>query len=283
MTEVKNGTLYLVPTPIGNLSDITQRAIDVLSNVDIVAAEDTRNTKFLLNHFDIHKRIIAYHEHNKQTAGDFLIELLKSGKSIAQCSDAGMPVISDPGYDLVKKALSENIDIVPLPGPNAALTALIASGLDSRQFTFIGFLPKTTSKKKKILKSILNLEMTIIFYEAPHRLKETLQLLLNALGNRRAVLARELTKKFETFERDSIQDLLNGLEEKTVRGEYVILVEGHKESESDKNKLENDWKKEALSLSNLKPLKEVARSMAIKFNLSRREVYQYLLNEKKED
>lgn len=280
MNEVNNGTLYLVPTPIGNLSDITQRAIDILANVDIIAAEDTRHTKLLLNHFNIHKRIIAYHEHNKHVAGEYLIEQLRIGKSIAQCSDAGMPVISDPGYDLVKKALTENISIIPLPGANAALTALIASGLDSRQFVFIGFLPKTNTKKKKILKDISNLSMTLIFYEAPHRLKETLDILLSELGNRYAVLARELTKKFETFERNTLNELRKKLDEESARGEYVILVEGFKDTEIKKEEVENDWKKVALSLVESEPLKDVSRKIAVEFNLSRREVYQYLISKK---
>lgn len=280
MNEVNKGTLYLVPTPIGNLSDITQRAIDILANVDIIAAEDTRHTKLLLNHFNIHKRIIAYHEHNKHVAGEYLIEQLRIGKSIAQCSDAGMPVISDPGYDLVKKALTENISIVPLPGANAALTALIASGLDSRQFVFIGFLPKTNTKKKKILKDISNLSMTLIFYEAPHRLKETLDILLSELGNRYAVLARELTKKFETFERNTLSELRKKLDEESARGEYVILVEGFKDTEVKKEEVEKDWKKVALSLVESEPLKDVSRKIAVEFNLSRREVYQYLISKK---
>ena len=280
MNEVNNGTLYLVPTPIGNLSDITQRAIDILANVDIIAAEDTRHTKLLLNHFNIHKRIIAYHEHNKHVAGEYLIEQLRIGKSIAQCSDAGMPVISDPGYDLVKKALTENISIIPLPGANAALTALIASGLDSRQFVFIGFLPKTNTKKKKILKDISNLSMTLIFYEAPHRLKETLDILLSELGTRYAVLARELTKKFETFERNTLSELRKKLDEESARGEYVILVEGFKDTEIKKEEVENDWKKVALSLVESEPLKDVSRKIAVEFNLSRREVYQYLISKK---
>lgn len=280
MNEVNKGTLYLVPTPIGNLSDITQRAIDILANVDIIAAEDTRHTKLLLNHFNIHKRIIAYHEHNKHVAGEYLIEQLRIGKSIAQCSDAGMPVISDPGYDLVKKALTENISIIPLPGANAALTALIASGLDSRQFVFIGFLPKTNTKKKKILKDISNLSMTLIFYEAPHRLKETLDILLSELGNRYAVLARELTKKFETFERNTLSELRKKLDEESARGEYVILVEGFKDTEIKKEEVENDWKKVALSLVESEPLKDVSRKIAVEFNLSRREVYQYLISKK---
>lgn len=282
MNEVNNGTLYLVPTPIGNLSDITQRAIDILANVDIIAAEDTRHTKLLLNHFNIHKRIIAYHEHNKHVAGEYLIEQLRIGKSIAQCSDAGMPVISDPGYDLVKKALTENISIIPLPGANAALTALIASGLDSRQFVFIGFLPKTNTKKKKILKDISNLSMTLIFYEAPHRLKETLDILLSELGNRYAVLARELTKKFETFERNTLSELRKKLDEESARGEYVILVEGFKDTEIKKEEVKKDWKKVALSLVESEHLKDVSRKIAVEFNLSRREVYQYLISKKKD-
>lgn len=282
MNEVNNGTLYLVPTPIGNLSDITQRAIDILANVDIIAAEDTRHTKLLLNHFNIHKRIIAYHEHNKHVAGEYLIEQLRIGKSIAQCSDAGMPVISDPGYDLVKKALTENISIIPLPGANAALTALIASGLDSRQFVFIGFLPKTNTKKKKILKDISNLSMTLIFYEAPHRLKETLDILLSELGNRYAVLARELTKKFETFERNTLSELRKKLDQESARGEYVILVEGFKDTEIKKEEVKKDWKKVALSLVESEHLKDVSRKIAVEFNLSRREVYQYLISKKKD-
>ncbi len=207
MSEIKAGTLYLVPTPIGNLSDMTERAISVLQQVDYIAAEDTRHSGILLKHLDIHVPMISYHEHNKNEMGPRLIKKLKDGLSIAQLSDAGMPVISDPGADLVKLALEAAIEVVPLPGPNAALTALIASGLDARQFTFIGFLPKTTAKSDKLIAQVKSLFMTLIFYEAPHRLKSTLKYLEKQLGNRNAVLARELTKKFETFSRGRLQTL----------------------------------------------------------------------------
>lgn len=194
MSEVEKGTLYLVPTPIGNLQDITYRAVDILKNADIIAAEDTRHTRILLEHLGIQGHPVSYHEHNKKEAGPKLIEALKEGHSVAQVSDAGMPVISDPGADLVRLALDEGIPVVPLPGPNAALTALVASGLDARQFAFIGFLPKITAKRKKLLADISRVPLTLIFYEAPHRIKETMDVLIQSLGDRNAVTARELTK-----------------------------------------------------------------------------------------
>lgn len=280
MNEIESGTLYLVPTPIGNLSDMTQRAISVLKNVDLIAAEDTRHSGILLNHFHISREIISYHEHNKKETGPKIIELLKKGKSVAQCSDAGMPVISDPGADLVRLALDSGIKVVPLPGPNAALTALIASGLDARQFLFIGFLPKITAKKKKLLSDIQYLPVTLIFYEAPHRLKETLAVLRNELGNRKAVLARELTKKFETFQRGSLDELLGTLEITSPRGEYVVLLDGISEELGIKEDKDMSWETAALELSETSSIKEAAREISRTYHLSRREVYQYLLNHK---
>ena len=247
MNEVEKGTLYLVPTPIGNLSDMTERAISVLKEVDCIAAEDTRHTRILLNHLDIHTPMVAYHEHNKHEAGPKLVEKMKEGMSLAQLSDAGMPVISDPGADLVKLALEEDVPVVPLPGPNAALTALVASGLDARQFTFIGFLPKTTAKADKLIDQVEPLFMTLIFYEAPHRLKATLKYLRKHLGNRKAVLARELTKKFETFTRGTLDELLQELETEPARGEYVVPVAGKSEEEAQQERSEeSDWQKTCL-------------------------------------
>ncbi len=283
MNEIESGALYLVPTPIGNLSDMTERAVSVLREADIIAAEDTRHTRILLEHFDISGKVVSYHEHNKEQSGPKLIEALREGKSVAQCSDAGMPVISDPGADLVKAALEAGIKVIPLPGPNAALTALIASGLDAKQFLFIGFLPKNTAKKKKLLTDISHLPMTLIFYEAPHRLKESLHILLEHLGNRKAVLARELTKKFETFERNRLEDLLKEVEDRSPRGEYVILLEGRDENFTDKEESTVNWNEEALKLAETMPLKEAARQIAFSHHLSRRDVYQYLLREKEED
>lgn len=275
MSEVTAGTLYLVPTPIGNLADMTRRAAEILADADIVACEDTRHTRILLDHLGLSKKVVSYHEHNKETAGPKLIEALLEGASVAQVSDAGMPVISDPGADLVRLALADNIPVVPLPGPNAALTALIASGLPATQFLFIGFLPRTSARRKELLASVREIPFTLIFYEAPHRLRETLKILLETLGDRRAVTARELTKKFETFSRARLSALLSETEETDPRGEYVLLVEG--KTEEQEAPPEIDWKEEADNLAKTLPIKEAARQVAAKRNLSRREVYQYLV------
>lgn len=275
MSEVTAGTLYLVPTPIGNLADMTRRAAEILADADIVACEDTRHTRILLDHLGLSKKVVSYHEHNKETAGPKLIEALLEGASVAQVSDAGMPVISDPGADLVRLALADNIPIVPLPGPNAALTALIASGLPATQFVFIGFLPRTSARRKELLASVRNIPFTLIFYEAPHRLRETLKILRETLGDRRAVTARELTKKFETFSRARLSALLSETEETDPRGEYVLIVEG--KTEEQEAPPEIDWKEEADNLAKNLPIKEAARQVAAKRNLSRRDVYQYLV------
>lgn len=276
MSEVTGGTLYLVPTPIGNLSDMTERAAEILRDADIVACEDTRHTRILLSHLGIERTVVSYHEHNKKEAGPKLIAALLEGKSVAQVSDAGMPVVSDPGADLVRLALAEEIPVVPLPGPNAALTALVASGLDARQFVFVGFLPRTTANRKELLAAVRRIPFTLIFYEAPHRLKETLRALLSALGDRRAVTARELTKKFETFRRAKLSELLAGLEDEAPRGEYVVLVEGFS-GEADNDEETGSWEADALALAETFPLKEAARQTAAKWNRSRRDVYQFLL------
>lgn len=280
MSELQPGTLYLVPTPIGNLQDITERAIEILKGADVIAAEDTRHTRILLDHLGIAGHVVSYHEHNKKEAGPKIIAMLEEGKTVAQVSDAGMPVISDPGADLVRLALADNLPIVPLPGPNAALTALVASGLDARQFAFIGFLPKITAKQKKLLTDMSRVPVTLIFYEAPHRLKDTMDTLIKYLGDRKAVTARELTKKFETFRRGTLKELREELNENDPRGEYVILVEGWNESMQDEEENGSSWQEEAVALAKTMPQKEAARKIAAKFNMGRREVYQYLLNQK---
>ncbi len=276
MSEVTGGTLYLVPTPIGNLSDMTRRAADILAGADIVACEDTRHTRILLDHLGLSKKVVSYHEHNKETAGPKLVEALLGGASVAQVSDAGMPVISDPGADLVRLALAENIPVVPLPGPNAALTALIASGLPATQFLFVGFLPRTSARRKELLAAVRDIPFTLIFYEAPHRLRETLKILLETLGDRRAATARELTKKFETFSRASLSALLSETEETPPRGEYVLIVEGQTEERAAEAP-EIDWKEEADNVAKKFPIKEAARQVAAKRHISRRDVYQYLV------
>lgn len=222
------GTLYLVPTPIGNLDDMTFRSIKILRQVNLVAAEDTRNTQRLLKHFAITTRQISFHEHNTQARLPQLLATLKAGQSIAQVSDAGMPSISDPGKELVAAAIENNIPVVPLPGANAGLTALIASGLAPQPFYFYGFLPRKTQQQVAALTPLKNRTETLIFYEAPHRLVKTLASLSLSFGEERhIVLARELTKKYESFLRGTLAEAKAWFEQHQPRGEFVLLVAGN--------------------------------------------------------
>ena len=217
------GTLYLVATPIGNLDDITLRAIKVLQDVDIIAAEDTRHSLKLLNHLNISKPLISYHRHNEEIKSDLLINNLLEGKNIAIISDAGTPVISDPGHEIVKVAIENNIKVTPIPGACALITALISSGLDTSEFTFIGFLPLNKKNRKEKLEEVKKSANTIILYEAPHKLLSTLQDLNSFLENRKIVLARELTKIHEEFISGTAKELLSKLE--NPKGEFVIIIE----------------------------------------------------------
>jgi 16S rRNA (cytidine1402-2'-O)-methyltransferase len=225
------GSLYLCATPIGNLGDITVRCIKILEEVDIIAAEDTRQTIKLLNHLNIKKPMISYHEHNKNEKGKELVEMLIAGKNIALVSDAGMPAISDPGEELVALCIHNNINIVPIPGVSASLTALIISGLSTRRFCFEGFLPTNNKEKREKLKQFIEETRTIILYEAPHRLLSTLKDLGEALGNRKISVSRELTKKFEQTVRGSIEEVIKFFEVKGVKGEFVIVIEGISQKE----------------------------------------------------
>ncbi|RFB10968.1 16S rRNA (cytidine(1402)-2'-O)-methyltransferase [Bacillus sp. HNG] len=225
------GTLYLVPTPIGNLEDMTFRAIKIMKESAYIAAEDTRQTKKLCNYFEIETPVISYHEHNKKVSGDKILSLLREGKDVALVSDAGMPTISDPGYELVVEAVQEKMYVVPLPGANAALTSLIASGLPTQPFYFYGFLDRNKKEKRKQLEGLAHIQATMLFYEAPHRLKETLKLIKEVLGNRQITVSRELTKKFEEFIRGDLEEVLAWTEEDTVRGEFCLVVEGAQQNE----------------------------------------------------
>ena len=227
---IEPGTLYLCPTPLGNLEDMTFRTVRILKEATVIAAEDTRHTRNLLNHFDIHSALISYHEHNKAERGPEIIDRLLRGETIALVSDAGMPGISDPGVDLVRLAIAKDIAVVPLPGPNAALTALIASGLDTTLFTFVGFLPKTNKHRRQLLAKLANYPHTLVFYEAPHRVRATLEELTTAFGDRQAVAARELTKKFEEFVRGSLHTLGQHFSQNQPRGEFTIIVAGNPEN-----------------------------------------------------
>ena len=231
MAEVfQKGTLYLCPTPIGNLEDITYRTVRCLQSADVIAAEDTRHTKQLLEAYQIETPLTSYYEHNKLTKGPKLIERLQAGEMIALVSDAGMPAICDPGSDLVRLALQHSIRVVPLPGANAGLTGLIASGMDTTRFTFIGFLPKTKKHRIPVLRSLQEIKGTLIFYEAPHRLRTVLQEMQKILGSRAVVICRELTKRYEEYLRGTLDNVLELFSEDTYKGEFVILIEGMQET-----------------------------------------------------
>lgn len=224
------GTLYLVPTPIGNLEDMTFRAIRILNEVDLIASEDTRNTQKLLNHFEIKTSQISFHEHNSQERIGQLIERLENGSDIAQVSDAGMPSISDPGHDLVVACIESGISVVPLPGANAALTALIASGLSPQPFYFYGFLPRKKKDQIEALEELNQRPETFILYESPHRLKEVLKNMGTVLGDtRKVVLCRELTKRYEEFIRGTLSEVLEWSQASEIRGEFCLIVEGNSE------------------------------------------------------
>ena len=269
-----NSQLFLCATPIGNLEDMTFRAVRILKEVDFIAAEDTRHTRKLLSHFDIHTPLIRYDENNKNLIGEKIIQRIVAGESCACVSDAGVPAISDPGADLVKLAIAAGVKVSPIPGANAAISALICSGLDTSKFTFVGFLPKTSSRQRKVLADLKSLKNTLIFYESPHRLKATLQELMDSLGDRQAALARELTKVYEEIQRGKLSELLAGIDQP--RGEFVIIVEGASdefcpETENlNLTEIFNNFINEGLDE------KAAMRETAKKLNLSRRDVYKQL-------
>lgn len=274
------GILYLVATPIGNLEDMTIRAIRLMKEADYIAAEDTRNTKRLCNYFEIDTPLISYHEHNLEYGGDKLLELLRSGKNIALVSDAGLPCISDPGADIVAKAVAENLSVVPIPGANAALSALISSGLSTLSFTFYGFLPRQKKDRKAALEAIQYHKETMIFYEAPHRLKDTLRDAQQILGSsRKVVLAREVTKKFEEFVRGTLEEAVSWAENEDIRGEFVLVFAGS----TEENPLESEkWWKDLSIIDHVNQViekqsltsKEAIKVVAVERDLPKREVYQ---------
>jgi len=220
------GSLYIVATPIGNLEDITLRALRVLKEVTLIAAEDTRHTQKLLTHFGIHARLTSYHDHNKEEKSELLIERLKDGESVALVSDAGTPGVSDPGYYLINRAVEEGMDVVPVPGASAALAALSASGLATDSFVFEGFLPSRSAQRRRKLEGLSEEHRTMIFYEAPHRIHKALGDMLEILGDRRAVLARELTKVHEELIRDTLSGIIESVRSRKLKGEITLLVGG---------------------------------------------------------
>ena len=230
MSLKNKATLFLVATPIGNLNEMTTRAVEVLNDVQVIACEDTRNTLKLLTHFDIHTRMIAYHNFNEEESAEGIIKLLEEGRDVALVSDAGYPLLSDPGYHLVNRVIEEGYRIVTVSGPNAALNALVASGLKTNHYLFYGFLNSKQSQARKELEELRYFPYTLIFYEAPHRIEKTLKLCLEVLGERKACLARELTKLHEEYHRGRLSELCELPE---LKGEMVLLVEGYEKEKEE--------------------------------------------------
>jgi len=281
MTKSK-GTLYLCATPIGNLEDLTPRALRMLREADIIAAEDTRHTRQLMTHFDLHGHLISYHEHNKEKQGPFLIERLLAGENIALVSDAGFPGIADPGELLVQQAIAENIAVVPVPGANAALSGLVASGLPSSTFFFGGFLPKSKKNRRLQLVEWKSVPGTVIFYEAPHRIKEVLQDILAAWGERPVVLARELTKIHEEFFRGNVTGALEHLLEQEPRGEFVIIL-GAGEKQMEALPTGDPLDKVRMLMAQGIEKKESLAAVAKEYKIPKRELYNKLILEEQEE
>ena len=275
---MEKGNLYLIATPIGNLEDITLRAIRILKEVDLIAAEDTRHTLKLLNHLEISKPLISYHRHNEEIRTEELIKELKTGKNIGLVSDAGTPGICDPGEEIIKKCIEESIKVVPIPGACAMINALITSGISTKEFIFLGFLPLNKKSRKEKLEEIKNANKTIILYEAPHKLKNTLNDLSDILQSREVVLARELTKIHEEYIRGTVKELM----EKTdnLKGEMILIIEkNNKDNEEELNSLNNLTLEEHYNFYEKRGLnkKEIIKKIAKDRNVSKNEIYQYFI------
>ena len=277
------GILYLCATPIGNLQDMTPRVVETLKEVDLIAAEDTRNSIKLLNHFEIKTPMTSYHEFNKVEKALYLVEQLQTGKNIALISDAGTPAISDPGEILVRECHNAGIQVTSLPGACALITALTMSGLNTRRFCMEGFLPSDKKEKRNILEELKQESRTIILYEAPHRLSKTLSELYEALGDREIALCRELTKKFETVMKTTLKESIDYYKENEPRGEYVLVLEGKSLVEKKQEKIE-EWEKMSIEehmafyenqgIDHKEALKKVAKDRGV----GKRDIYKYLVN-----
>lgn len=275
------GMLYLCATPIGNLGDMTPRVVETLNSVDVIAAEDTRNSIKLLNHFDIHTPMTSYHEYNKLDKGRQLVAQMMAGSNVALITDAGTPAISDPGEVLVRLCQENGITVTSLPGPAACITALTLSGLGTRRFCFEGFLPTDKKERQEILEELKEETRTILLYEAPHHLEATLELLHESLGNRRLTLCRELTKRFETVLPTTLEEALDRCREEAPRGEYVLVIEGRSREDKRKQAIaawENMTIEAHMALYEEKGLdsKEAMKQVARDRGVGKREIYQYL-------
>ena len=272
MKNIENGILYVVATPIGNLEDITLRAIKILKDVDLIAAEDTRHTLKLLNHLEISKPLISYHRHNEDVKSDILIEKLEQGQNIALVSDAGTPGICDPGEEVIKKCIDIGIKVIPIPGACAMINSLICSGIDTKEFTFLGFLPLNKKLRKNKLEEIKSSNKTIIIYEAPHKLETTLKDLKEILDERKIVLAREITKIHEEFIREDIDSLIE--KAKNIKGEIVLIIDANHNIKKENNLNELSLQEHYKYYENQGfDKKEIIKKIAKDRNVSKNEIY----------
>ncbi|MDD5944352.1 MAG: 16S rRNA (cytidine(1402)-2'-O)-methyltransferase [Clostridia bacterium] len=280
-----SGTLYLCATPIGNLGDMTLRVIEILKTVDLIAAEDTRNTLKLLNHFEIKTPMTSYHQHNLETKGPVLIEKLKEGKNIALVTDAGMPGISDPGEDMAKRCREEGIPVTIAPGASAGISALVLSGMEARRYVFEGFLPTDKKERQTVLKNLEKETRTTVFYEAPHRLTDTLAALLKAAGDREAAAVREITKRYEEVRHDTLSGLLEYYKANPPKGEFVLVVGGMSESALRQEEIDS-WSSITIEEHMQKYIsegmgeKDAMKRVSKDRGVSKREIYAYLNKDK---
>jgi len=279
----KPGTLHLVATPIGNLEDLTFRALRTLEACELIAAEDTRRTRKLLTHYGISRPLISYYEHNEMKRIPAILDALREGKDVALVSDAGSPGISDPGFRLVREAVDQGMPVTALPGPSAVILALSVSGLPTDRFSFYGFLPRSGSERKRLLEEAAQVHHSLVFFESPHRVVKTLENMLDLLGDRRAAVCRELTKRFEQVERGVLSKLIASAEGRSPKGEYCIVLEGTGRRGIPKADREERLRQAAQELKGPTdlPLRELARQVALKHGLPKREVYQLGLQQKR--
>jgi len=272
----EKGCLFLCATPIGNLQDITLRVLETLKAVDLIACEDTRQTLKLLNHFGIEKSVTSYFEHNKYFKGEKIINKLLAGKNVALVSDAGMPGIADPGSDLLKECIAKGIVVTALPGPIAAATGLVLSGLNTQRFCFEGFVPRGKKEKKDFFTNLVREERTLVFYETPHRLLDTLKTIVSILGNRQMAACRELTKKFEEVVRGSTEEVLEHFTKKTVKGEFTLIVEGAIPIKEEKGL---DWAKNRVKelVEEGLTTKDAVKKAAQEADITKRDLYEEIM------
>ena len=281
-TDGDSGILYIVATPIGNLADITLRALDVLKTVDLIAAEDTRHTRKLLSHYGISAKLISCNEHNERARADELVQRLTAGASVALLSDAGTPTVSDPGYRVLQAAIAADIRVVPIPGPSAAMTALSASGLPSDTFLFVGFLPHKSAKRKARLKQLADVPATVILYESPHRIVQLLQEIIEILGDRPVAVGREMTKRYEEFLRGRAAEVVRDLEERAdIKGEVTLLVSGREAAAEDFTELVKEEIGAALR-DGATGTAYLSRDLAGRYGIPKNQVYEMILQIKAE-